>query len=141
MTHALKRKLTYDDLAGMPDDGLRREIPDGELVVTPSPSVIHQYASKRLHRQLERCFEERRLGEVFYAPLDVILSRHDVVEPDLLVVTDPSTASQRAIEAPPALVVEILSPSTAMRDRTQKAARYAATGVAHYWIVYTDRRT
>lgn len=140
MTHALKRKLTYDDLLGMPDDGLRREILDGELVVTPSPSVVHQRASKRLHRQLERYFEDRRVGEVFAAPLDVILSRHDIAEPDLLVVTDPSTASERAIEAPPALVVEILSPSTAARDRTQKAARYAATGVQHYWIVDIDRR-
>jgi Uma2 family endonuclease len=77
---------------------------------------------------------------VFDAPLDVILGPHDIVEPDLLVVTDPSTASERAIEAAPALVVEILSPSTAVRDRTTKAARYAATGVAHYWIVDTERR-
>jgi Uma2 family endonuclease len=77
---------------------------------------------------------------VFDAPLDVILGPHGIVEPDLLVVTDPSTASERANEAAPALVVEILSPSTAVRDRTAKAARYAATGVAHYWIVDTERR-
>jgi Uma2 family endonuclease len=140
MAHALKRKLTYDDLLGMPDDNLRREILDGELVVTPSPSVIHQRVSKRLQRQLERYFEEGGLGEVFQAPLDVILGPHDVVVPDLLVVTDPATASQRAIETPPTLVVEILSPSTAARDRTQKAARYAASGVAHYWIVDTESR-
>jgi Uma2 family endonuclease len=140
MSHALKRKLTYDDLAGMPDDGLRREILDGELVVTPSPSVMHQRVSKRLQRQLEDYFEERGLGEVFNAPLDVILAPHDVVEPDLLVVTDPAIASERAIESPPVLIAEILSQSTAARDRTQKALRYAATGVAHYWIVDVERR-
>jgi Uma2 family endonuclease len=89
MAHAVKRKLGYDDLAGMPDDGLIREILDGELVVTPAPSPMHQRVSKRLQRQLEAYFEGRGLGEVFDAPLDAILGQHDVVEPDILVVTTP----------------------------------------------------
>ncbi len=74
MSHALKRKLTYDDLAAMPDDGLRREILDGELVVTPAPSVIHQRVSKRLQRQLEGYFETRGLaarGENHFSRADV----------------------------------------------------------------------
>jgi Uma2 family endonuclease len=74
------------------------------------------------------------------APLDTILGPHDVAEPDLLVVTDPTLVTERAIEGAPALVVEILSPSTASRDRTIKARRYAAAGIAHYWIVDIDQK-
>lgn len=135
MSRAVKRKLGYDDLAGMPDDGLIREILDGELVVTPAPSPMHQRVSKRLQRQLEVYFEGRGLGEVFNAPLDTILGPHDVVEPDILVVTNAALISRRAIEGPPALVIEILSPSTRRRDQTLKALRYAASGVAHCWFV------
>jgi len=140
MTHAVRRKLGYDDLAGMPDDGLIREILDGELVVTPAPSPLHQRVSKRLQRQLEAYFESRRLGEVFNAPLDTILGPHDVVEPDLLVVSDAAMISRRAIEGPPALVVEILSPSTARIDRHAKLRRYAAAGVPHCWLVDIENR-
>lgn len=135
MSAHLKTKLDYDDLAHAPDDGKQYELLDGDLFVTPSPSPLHQRVSKRLQRQLERYFEERKLGEVFNAPLDVILTRHDVVEPDLVVVINLEQVSKRGIEGPPLLAVEILSPSTADRDRTLKAKRYEATGIPHYWIV------
>lgn len=135
MGHAVKRKLGYRDLAAMPDDGLIREIWNGALVVSPSPSPVHQRVSKRLQRQLEAYFEAHGRGEVFNAPLDTILGPHDVLEPDLLVVTDPAMITGRAIEGTPALVVEILSPSTAARDRMRKTRRYAAAGVRHCWLV------
>jgi Uma2 family endonuclease len=138
MDSRLRTKLVYDDLANTPDDGRTYELLDGDLFVTPSPSPQHQRVSKRLQRQLEAYFEERGLGEVFDAPLDVILTRHDVVEPDIVVVANRSQISKRAIEGAPILVVEILSPSTADRDRTLKARRYEATGVPHYWIVDID---
>jgi Uma2 family endonuclease len=131
----LKSKLDYDDLAHAPEDGKQYELLDGELFVTPAPNPYHQRASKRLQRQLERYFEDRGLGEVFDAPLDVILTPRDVVEPDVMVVTDARQISRRGIEGPPAIVVEILSPSTANRDRTVKAKRYEATGVPHYWVL------
>jgi len=137
---ALKEKLDYSDLARSPDDGLRYEILEGELLVTPAPSLVHQRVSKRLQRQLEVYFEAGGGGEVFAAPADVILTLHDVVEPDLLVVTDASQLSRRGVEGPPALVVEILSPSTRDRDQTLKARRYAELGVPHYWIVDPDAR-
>ena len=135
MVPHVKSKLDYDDLALAPHDGNQYELLDGELFATPAPNPFHQRASKRLQRQLERYFEARGLGEVFDAPLDVILTRHDVVEPDLIVVTDPQQISRRGIEGPPAIVVEILSPSTADDDRTLKLKRYEATGVPHCWIL------
>lgn len=135
MAHAVKRNLRYEDLANMPDDGLTREIWNGALVVTPSPSPVHQRVSKRLQRQLEAYFERHEQAEVFNAPLDTIVGPHDVLEPDLLVVTDRAMISDRAIEGVPALVVEILSPSSAARDRMRKTRRYAAAGVRHCWLV------
>lgn len=135
MSPELKRKLDYSDLLVTPDDGKRYELVRGDLYVTPSPSPVHQRVSKRLARLLEDYFEERSIGEVFHAPIDLILTNQDVFVPDLLVVGSPEHVSKRGIEGPPLLVVEILSPSTCKRDRGVKALRYAELGIEHYWIV------
>ncbi|HSE94457.1 MAG TPA: Uma2 family endonuclease [Methylomirabilota bacterium] len=140
METGIKAKLDYDDYAGIPPDRNRYEIIDGELYVTPAPSPLHQRVSKRLFRVLEDYFEAPGRGEVFFAPIDLILTRHDVVQPDLVVVTDPAAISQRGIERPPALVVEVLSPSSASQDRHVKARRYATLGIPHYWIVDPEGR-
>jgi Uma2 family endonuclease len=141
MATRLKRKLDYEDYARLPDDGKRDEILDGELYVTPSPSPLHQRLSKRLQRRLEDYFEVGGLGEVFNAPIDVLLAQHDIVQPDLVIVTRPDQISSRAIEGAPLLVVEILSPATRRQDRGIKMRRYAELGVPHYWIVDPDGRT
>jgi len=140
MAHGLKRKLDYSDIVAAPADGNRYELVRGELLVNPAPSPMHQRISRRLERQLEDYFHERAIGEVFDAPLDVILTPHDVFEPDLLVVADPAHISKRGIEKPPLLVVEILSPSTRNVDRGIKSTRYAELGVRHYWIVDPDEQ-
>jgi Uma2 family endonuclease len=136
-----RRKLDYSDFLATPNDGNRYELLQGALFVNPAPSLIHQRVSRRLQRQLEDYFHTRSIGEVFNAPLDVILTPHDVLEPDLLVVADQSHISKRGIEKPPLLVVEILSPSTRKVDRGLKYRRYAELGVQHYWIVDPDRTT
>ena len=135
MTTGLTRKLDYGDYVRLPDDGKRYEILDGELYVTPAPSPLHQRVSKRLQRKLEDYFEARELGEVFNAPIDMILGRHDVAQPDILVVTNPGQISGRGIEGAPLLVVEVLSPSTRSHDRGVKMRRYAALAIPYYWIV------
>lgn len=137
----MPRRATYDDYCRFPDDGLRYEILDGEIFMTPAPSPRHQYASKRLQRVLEGYFEGDRAGLVFDAPLDVILSHEDVVQPDLVVVAGRPQISARGIEGQPLVLVEILSPLRPEYDRLTKASRYAARGVPHYWIVDPDRRT
>lgn len=136
-TH-LKRKLGYSDYERIPPDGKRHEVLDGELYVTPAPTPLHQRLSKRLQRRLEDYFEARGLGEVFNAPIDLILAEHDIVQPDLLVVANPSQVSGRGIEGVPLLVVEVLSPSTRALDRSVKMRRYAQLAIPHYWVLDPD---
>jgi Uma2 family endonuclease len=136
----IKTLLTVDDYFALPDDGTRREVLAGELYMTPPPEFRHQDVAKRLFLMLERFFEGNRLAEVFFAPIAVVFGQHDVAEPDLVAVADPMQFSQRGIEGPPLLIVEILSPSNARHDRVTKAARYLALGVEHYWIVDPRKR-
>jgi Uma2 family endonuclease len=142
MATRLRRKLGYEDYARLPTgDGKRYEILDGELYVTPAPTPLHQRLSKRLQRRLEDYFEARGLGEVFNAPIDVVLAAHDIVEPDLVIVAGPGQISERAIEGVPLLVVEVLSPSSRAQDRGIKMQRYGNVGIPHYWIVDPDAET
>jgi Uma2 family endonuclease len=140
MVTGLKQVLDYDDYAAIPPDGRRYELLEGDVHVTPAPTPRHQWASKKLQRQLEDHFETRGLGRVFNAPIDVILTPHDVVQPDLVVVTNPGQISARGIEGAPALVVEVLSPGTVAYDRATKSRRYAALGVSHLWFLDPEGR-
>jgi Uma2 family endonuclease len=119
--------LTYEDYAALPDDGRRYEVHDGELSVTPSPGTNHQRVSRNLNEILGAHVRTRGLGEVLYAPLDVILANTTIVQPDLIFVA-------------PTLAVEILSPSTTTIDRSRKLQLYARHGVPYYWIVDPDAR-
>src|SRR5437870_3000442 len=106
------RNLTYEDYVGLPDDGRRYEILDGELQVSPAPAPRHQGVSGNLLVILHVHVWERRLGRVYHAPIDVILARDSIVQPDLVFVAADreSIITERAIEGPPDLAVEILSP-------------------------------
>ncbi len=128
---------TYDDYRQLPDDGKRYEIIDGELFVSPSPTTTHQKVSKRLQFALMTQVENKGLGVVFDAPVDVIFGATCVVVPDLLVMdsTRKNRISERGIEGAPDLIVEILSPSTAKIDQGTKLKLYASEGVQEYWIV------
>jgi Uma2 family endonuclease len=142
-THPARRGWSYAEFARLPDDGKRYEVIDGELYVTPSPTSIHQQVSLRLAVLFAGYCETRDAGIAFHAPYDVILGEGDYVVPDLLFVRrDRERFVIRADAAvgPPDLLVEILSPSTAGRDKGVKRDRYAAYGVAEYWIVDTDAK-
>ncbi len=139
----LARPLTYDDLCQMPDDLNRYEIIGGELIVSPSPNRGHQKVSYRLTRLIGEYVDAHELGEVYVAPVDVRLSPHNVVEPDLLFIRQDRLGiygPTGPVEGPPDLVVEIISPSSRMMDRTRKAALYADSGVPEYWVVDPERR-
>jgi Uma2 family endonuclease len=136
-------KLTYEDLALFPDDGKRHEIIGGEHFVTPSPNRRHQAVLKNLVWALETYLRRQRLGTLYFAPLDVVLSHHDVVEPDLLYVSAARSAilTEPNVQGAPDLVVEILSPSTRSRDERLKRDLYDRAGVAEYWIVDPEAET
>jgi Uma2 family endonuclease len=129
-------KYTHADLLQMPDDGKRREIIDGDLYVTPSPLNYHQKILLNLTGPFWQFLESHPLGELRFAPLDVILSDYDVLEPDLLLVlNEHKHFLQDWVRGAPDLVIEILSPSTEGRDRGIKLKAYARFGVREYWIV------
>jgi Uma2 family endonuclease len=130
-------KLTYEDLVRLPDDGQRHELIDGEHYVTPSPVTVHQRLVGRLHLALSHYLEEHPIGEVFLAPLDIVLSPHDVVEPDLFLVLEEQADIVREphVTGAPALVIEILSDGTRRRDEGIKRALYERVGVREYWLV------
>jgi Uma2 family endonuclease len=131
-------KLTYDDFVQFPDDGQRHELIDGEHYVTPSPNTKHQRVSINLTVLIGSWLERNPIGQLFHAPFDVVFSHFDVVEPDLLYLSN-----ARAVEAlttqhvrgVPELVIEIASPGTRKRDETIKRRLYESAGVSEYWVV------
>ena len=135
-------KLTYADYLQFPEDGQRHELIDGEHLVTPSPITRHQRAVGRLYLLLGGWVEERGTGEVFVAPMDVILSDVDVVELDLLFVSpERSEIVQDWIRGAPDLVVEVLSPRTRRRDEIRKRDLYERCEVREYWLVDPEAET
>ncbi|HSB70455.1 MAG TPA: Uma2 family endonuclease [Candidatus Methylomirabilis sp.] len=134
--------LTYKDYEVLPADGRRYELHEGELSVTPAPNPQHQRIIGNLHVILWQHVKSRGLGEIFLAPIDCILGETTVVQPDLVYLDNSrlSIVSGRGLEGPPTLVVEVLSPTTTLIDRSTKRQLYARYGVHCYWIVDPDAR-
>ena len=130
---------TAQDYLALPDD-VRAELIEGEFYVTPAPRPEHQRVAQRLLHALAPFVEAKRLGEVFIAPLDVHLPRGDIVQPDLIFVrtVQAHIVREDAIYGAPHLLIEVVSPSHAERDRIVKRALFAENGVAEYWIVDPD---
>lgn len=139
------KRLTYDDLDVIPEEraGDRHEIIDGELLVTPAPIPGHQFSSANIFVPMHMHVAERRLDKVGYAPIDVRLTPDNVLIPDIVFVAHDRLhiIGPRAIDGPPDLVVEILSPGTRHRDLRVKRDFYARFGVQEYWTADPDSRT
>lgn len=137
------RKLTYDDYLRLPDDGKRYEIFDGELYVTPAPSTRHQFTVANVLLLVGSFVRERGLGRLLTAPLDVLLGRHDLAQPDLVFVSAErmEIVTDAAIQGAPDLVAEIISPSTGKRDEGIKLRLYEREGVREYWLLYPETET
>jgi Uma2 family endonuclease len=135
--HDLVPKLTYRDYVHIPEDGRRHEIIDGEHYVTAAPFLSHQKLAFRLTLRVGGFIEANHLGLFFFAPADVLLSAHDIVQPDLLFISSgrASIAAGKNVQGAPDLMIEILSRSTRGLDEGAKLQAYERAGVREYWVV------
>ncbi len=135
------REWTAERVRTLPDDGMRYEVVDGELLVTPSPATPHQRALGELHLRLGGYLRGGTVGELFLSPADVEFDPRTLVQPDLFVV--PLREGRRlrrwADIDQLILAIEILSPSTARYDRLTKRRLYQRQRI-EYWIVDLDAR-
>ena len=140
-------RFTYEDYRSLPESMDKRyELLDGELLMVPAPSVLHQRISRNLEYRLVQFVREGRLGQVFHAPIDVVLGAgeaREVVQPDIVYLSREREhfIHDEEIRGAPDLVVEILSPATAERDKGYKMRLYARYGVREYWIIDPKART
>jgi len=129
--------VTYEDYRALPDDGKRYEVIEGELCVVPAPNVRHQAISRNIAFALWTFVKPRRLGHVYYAPFDVVLSDTNVVQPDVLFLSNGRLNILTAAGAmgAPDLAIEVLSEFNRRHDEVTKLSLYESFGVEEYWIV------
>lgn len=135
--------LTYDDYCQIPEDGNRYEVIDGLLYMAPAPRFRHQRISGTLYLQLAIFVEKTGSGVVLYAPFDIVLSEHNVVQPDILFVSNDhaSVFTEKNAQGAPDLVIEILSEGNRRHDEVVKRQLYERYGVQEYWIVDPELET
>jgi Uma2 family endonuclease len=137
-------KMTAQQFLQMGEDppGVRLELVDGEVKVSPSPDLTHSFVDRQLTLILGTFIKENNLGALF-GDVDTIFGKHDVRRPDLIYFAKSRLhlLGEKKIEAPPDLCVEIVSPSSVLVDRKQKFRQYERGKVAHYWIVDPTAQT
>jgi len=124
-------------------EGAPYQLIGGELIMSPSPTLLHQRILRRIFLNLDSFVASKKNGEVFFAPLDVTLSDFDVYQPDILFIRKERLHLLKGerLSIAPDLVIEILSPSNAYYDLTRKKAIYCEYGVEEYWIVDPEQET
>jgi Uma2 family endonuclease len=130
-----ENKLTYDDYVNFPEDA-RYELVDGEVYVVPGVNEKHQRILGELFWQLASHLKRHGGGRTYMPPFDVVLDKGDVLQPDLVFISDAdmSVLTEANVWGTPTWVVEILS-SDPNRDRRLKFKRYERFGVREYWII------
>jgi Uma2 family endonuclease len=144
-------KLTYEAYLALPETKQRYEIVDGVLIMPPAPTPAHQWFSKRIFSRLDNFVEERYLGVVLFAPVDLLIQREPLRtrQPDILYLSAERTGIRglaelqglQFLEVPPDLVVEVLSPSNTRRDIEGKLEDYQRIGVKECWLVSPEAET
>lgn len=137
-----ERVWTYEDYLDL-DDEVHFEIIGGRAFMSPSPELYHQRWARQILLAIERQVQAGKLGEVFFAPIDVVLDRENVVQPDLVFVSTANSVllERRGIMGAPDLVVEIISPSSLRRDRYDKRDLYSRFGVKEFWLADVANRS
>lgn len=136
-------KLTYDDYCLIPDDGKRHEIIDGGHYVSPAPSFYHQQIVIALLTRLHGFVSQHELGTVSVAPVDILFSDVNVVQPDILFIASDreQIITKRNVQGAPDLLIEVLSESNRRHDEIVKRKLYEQFGVREYWIVDPELET
>jgi Uma2 family endonuclease len=137
-TYRVPRKTyTYQDYFEMPDDGKRYEIIDGELIELQTPYIIHQTVSGNILFELVKFVNQKKVGTIYMAPLDVVFNDINVVQPDILFIATENyhIITEKNISGVPDLIIEIISPATGYYDLSGKKDLYEKFGVQEYWIV------
>ncbi len=140
---AVHSRVSLAELERWPEDGRRYELYDGEVCEVHSPILLHQIVAGRLYATLNDHVREHG-GIVVFAPLDIVLTDYDVVQPDLLLFTkerEDLLDLRRANRVAPDLAIEILSPSTAANDRGRKMQLLARHRVREFWLVDPETAT
>lgn len=134
---------TYEEYAALTGDGECYEVVQGVLVMSPAPEVPHQKVVGAIYHYLCEKIEDRGLGEVLQAPLDVVLSEREVYQPDVLVILNEhaSHIQRKGIVGAPDLVVEVVSPSSVLYDRVNKHMAYEQARIPEYWLVHENEQT
>jgi len=132
---------TAEMVRRLPDDGNRYEVVYGELLVTPSPRLLHQLVVQRLVAALDGYLRAQRVGQVLASPADISWTEDVLVQPDVFVVDieEARTLDWKRVRHL-LLAVEVLSPSSTRADRFTKRRLYQAEGVPAYWVVDVDAR-
>ncbi len=132
-----KKDVTYQDYLELPEDGQKYEIINGEFVKTPAPQLIHQRVSVNLMYEFQTFAKLNHAGEVLCAPVDVVLTETNVVQPDILFITTKNSgiAGEKNVSGAPDLLIEIISPDSGYYDMVEKKDLYEKFGVKEYWIV------
>ena len=134
--------LTYEDYASLPEGEPRYELIGGKLeLMSPAPSSEHQLISSNFFALMNECCRGDYI--TLYAPIDLILANGEVRQPDIAMIHRGRSGlvTHRGIEGAPDLIVEILSPSTALNDKRSKRKTYARFGVKEYLITDPVYRT
>ncbi len=137
------RRYTYDELiAEMAETNQPHELWDGELIMAPAPFFSHQKIALRFYRTLDDWVTPRDLGEVVASPIDMVLSPHRAVQPDVaFIAKERLNIIQRVIMGPVDLAAEVISLGGRNRDRIEKRDLYEQYGVKEYWIIDPEPQT
>ncbi|WP_456442543.1 Uma2 family endonuclease [Caldithrix abyssi] len=133
---AKNKNLTYQDYLNLPPDDFRHQLIEGELIMTPAPTVIHQIVKSNIEKFLRKFVEEKELGLVLDAPCDVYFDEQNVLQPDIFFISRKCShiITEDLIKGAPDLIIEVLSPNSAYYDLIEKKALYERYKVQEYWL-------
>ena len=140
----VRYKATIEEFWALPESMLPIEYINGEIIMAPTPTVLHQAVLRNLSFALHEFVLRAKTGSIFFSPLDVVLPSGDVVQPDAFFLTNEETAralAEKRVHGAPSFLVEVLSPGSIKHDALTKRQLYERNNVREYWIVDHKAKT